>query len=132
RAARIAPGGRRGSQIDEPVVVVRSPRGRRHGRCAVHSGCARTAGASGIALRGGAMSDTRSTTLLIIGGGPGGYVAAIRAGQLGVPVTLVRSEEHTSELQSRENLVCRLLLEKKNSNDTKSPYVTRPCAPRLY
>src|SRR5690606_10535259 len=29
---------------------------------------------------------------------------------------LARSEEHTSELQSRENLVCRLLLEKKNSN----------------
>src|SRR5690606_42065408 len=26
---------------------------------------------------------------------------------------MVRSEEHTSELQSRENLVCRLLLEKK-------------------
>src|SRR5207302_7678750 len=30
-----------------------------------------------------------------------------------VPFRLVRSEEHTSELQSRENLVCRLLLEKK-------------------
>src|SRR5690606_39802348 len=30
-------------------------------------------------------------------------------------VTLIRSEEHTSELQSRENLVCRLLLEKKNN-----------------
>src|SRR5690606_40867052 len=29
----------------------------------------------------------------------------------------VRSEEHTSELQSRENLVCRLLLEKKNITD---------------
>src|SRR5690606_11435926 len=29
---------------------------------------------------------------------------------------LQRSEEHTSELQSRENLVCRLLLEKKNNN----------------
>src|SRR5690606_41465146 len=28
-------------------------------------------------------------------------------------LTLLRSEEHTSELQSRENLVCRLLLEKK-------------------
>src|SRR5436309_11874504 len=28
---------------------------------------------------------------------------------------LSRSEEHTSELQSRENLVCRLLLEKKTS-----------------
>src|SRR5690606_39680057 len=27
-----------------------------------------------------------------------------------------RSEEHTSELQSRENLVCRLLLEKKNKS----------------
>src|SRR5690606_41083897 len=27
-----------------------------------------------------------------------------------------RSEEHTSELQSRENLVCRLLLEKKNND----------------
>src|SRR5690606_40097542 len=30
---------------------------------------------------------------------------------------LVRSEEHTSELQSRENLVCRLLLEKKKSQE---------------
>src|SRR5690606_41225886 len=28
-----------------------------------------------------------------------------------------RSEEHTSELQSRENLVCRLLLEKKNTGN---------------
>src|SRR5690606_41962153 len=31
----------------------------------------------------------------------------------GVPLGTGRSEEHTSELQSRENLVCRLLLEKK-------------------
>src|SRR3712207_8689517 len=30
--------------------------------------------------------------------------------------TLNRSEEHTSELQSRQYLVCRLLLEKKNNN----------------
>src|SRR5690606_23811020 len=30
-----------------------------------------------------------------------------------VPAVPARSEEHTSELQSRENLVCRLLLEKK-------------------
>src|SRR5690606_41383573 len=29
-----------------------------------------------------------------------------------------RSEEHTSELQSRENLVCRLLLEKKKRENT--------------
>src|SRR5690606_41916955 len=33
------------------------------------------------------------------------------------PGVLVRSEEHTSELQSRENLVCRLLLEKKKKNE---------------
>src|SRR2546430_9135008 len=30
---------------------------------------------------------------------------------------LVRSEEHTSELQSQSNLVCRLLLEKKKNQD---------------
>src|SRR5699024_11659922 len=32
----------------------------------------------------------------------------------------VRSEEHTSELQSRFDLVCRLLLEKKNERDQSS------------
>src|SRR5690349_24073064 len=32
----------------------------------------------------------------------------------------VRSEEHTSELQSRRDLVCRLLLEKKKKKDTKT------------
>src|SRR2546427_4543400 len=31
------------------------------------------------------------------------------------PVAHARSEEHTSELQSQSNLVCRLLLEKKNT-----------------
>src|SRR2546430_14701811 len=30
-----------------------------------------------------------------------------------------RSEEHTSELQSQSNLVCRLLLEKKKKNETR-------------
>src|SRR2546430_3201619 len=37
---------------------------------------------------------------------PGGRLRAIQA----------RSEEHTSELQSQSNLVCRLLLEKKKTN----------------
>src|SRR3712207_8993876 len=32
----------------------------------------------------------------------------------GIAFSTVRSEEHTSELQSRQYLVCRLLLEKKN------------------
>src|SRR4051812_49919848 len=34
---------------------------------------------------------------------------------------LVRSEEHTSELQSHVNLVCRLLLEKKKQDDHLEP-----------
>src|SRR5690606_39903497 len=34
-----------------------------------------------------------------------------------VVVVSLRSEEHTSELQSRENLVCRLLLEKKKTRN---------------
>src|SRR3712207_7584094 len=42
---------------------------------------------------------------------PGGHAAARDAG------AAERSEEHTSELQSRQYLVCRLLLEKKNIND---------------
>src|SRR5512139_3279823 len=33
-----------------------------------------------------------TTTLLVIGGGPGGYVAAIRAGQLGIPTVLVEGD----------------------------------------
>src|SRR5690554_7278803 len=36
-----------------------------------------------------------------------------------VMYSAVRSEEHTSELQSRPHLVCRLLLEKKKKNNTK-------------
>src|SRR5690606_41352040 len=41
-------------------------------------------------------------------------VAIVRPiGNRGLESVIPRSEEHTSELQSRENLVCRLLLEKK-------------------
>src|SRR2546430_13351080 len=35
-----------------------------------------------------------------------------------------RSEEHTSELQSQSNLVCRLLLEKKKNNVTRLRHCT--------
>src|SRR5688572_31661255 len=34
-------------------------------------------------------------------------------------IASVRSEEHTSELQSQSNLVCRLLLEKKNKKNNR-------------
>src|SRR5690606_41948753 len=47
-------------------------------------------------LRGGVLKDN-----MVISTGSGLYIA-------------LRSEEHTSELQSRAKLVCRLLLEKKN------------------
>src|SRR5437762_9662448 len=40
-------------------------------------------------------------------------------GRVSLPIAIGRSEEHTSELQSPMYLVCRLLLEKKNSH--KSP-----------
>src|SRR5688572_31517432 len=39
--------------------------------------------------------------------------AVNEVGRCGLEVGQVRSEEHTSELQSQSNLVCRLLLEKK-------------------
>src|SRR2546427_3581643 len=42
-----------------------------------------------------------------------------------IPRGLARSEEHTSELQSQSNLVCRLLLEKKNP-----PSLTPAASPR--
>src|SRR5690606_40139059 len=45
--------------------------------------------------------------------GGGGRKPLLLAGGA-VAALALRSEEHTSELQSRENLVCRLLLEKTN------------------
>src|SRR3712207_2490157 len=55
--------------------------------------------------------------------------APLRARLAGVDLGLRRSEEHTSELQSRQYLVCRLLLEKKKtsplSNSLFSSHRTR-------
>src|SRR5690554_976428 len=56
-------------------------------------------------------------TMAVIGSNPGWEWTAENAGALfGTYAGLLylRSEEHTSELQSRPHLVCRLLLEKKN------------------
>src|SRR5690349_22870116 len=44
----------------------------------------------------------------------------------GSPGTFSRSEEHTSELQSRRELVCRLLPEKKNEVTTMHAALGRP------
>src|SRR2546430_12260072 len=47
------------------------------------------------------------------GGSSGGAAAAVASGMSPAAHGNDRSEEHTSELQSQSNLVCRLLLEKK-------------------
>src|SRR2546430_12200176 len=60
--------------------------------------------------------------------------SAVRADALALPfpdasfdhVVAARSEEHTSELQSQSNLVCRLLLEKKKQN-TSYTVTDRDC-----
>src|SRR5690625_7122971 len=53
------------------------------------------------------------------------YPAVSSIDSVSPPRETERSEEHTSELQSRGHLVCRLLLEKKNKNkDTESLQTT--------
>src|SRR5205809_7630757 len=47
------------------------------------------------------------------------------------PRCIGRSEEHTSELQSRLHLVCRLLLEKKKSSSSSASSTTRFDSSRL-
>src|SRR3712207_8918523 len=45
-------------------------------------------------------------------------VHPVRAGRRGAPSAAADRKEHTSELQSRQYLVCRLLLEKKNKSSS--------------
>src|SRR2546422_1984598 len=67
-----------------------------------------------------------STLIVVIAliSGVNRYIAD-RVANLGSNV--FRSEEHTSELQSRLHLVCRLLLEKKKTHSSQTPHsTTRP------
>src|SRR5690625_5366697 len=87
------------------------------------------------------IDDTVFTTLLdsSVAGTYRGYERALESGRIKyaelvelarkgeiphslffAPLSLVQSEEHTSELQSRGHLVCRLLLENKNKSNTVS------------
>src|SRR5260370_5956912 len=73
-------------------------------------------GGNGAALLAGLGLEPQLTVIEQVGGG----AAALGAVADSAPGTLVvaadcRSEEHTSELQSHLNLVCRLLLEKKTT-----------------
>src|SRR5688572_32476830 len=49
------------------------------------------------------------------------------SGELAPGPWMSRSEEHTSELQSQSNLVCRLLLEKKKKTPLSLTYRLRRC-----
>src|SRR3712207_7852070 len=60
------------------------------------------------------------------GAAPGGPAGARRAGRRRRGWSTRRSEEHTSELQSRQYLVCRLLLEKKKL--LSIPHASLPCS----
>src|SRR5947209_17213160 len=62
--------------------------------------------AGGVGPRDEAGRDRGRERVLLAHGGPPASVDRVLVGGL-------RSEEHTSELQSRQYLVCRLLLEKK-------------------
>src|SRR5260221_3724148 len=58
--------------------------------------------------------------------GPPAVPLAVKIAAIATPCALVvavRSEEHTSELQSHSDLVCRLLLEKKKKRQHVSPAV---------
>src|SRR5438445_7652321 len=69
-----------------------------------------------------------SLALTFLLGVPIGMLQAAKRGRLtdrALTVVTTRSEEHTSELQSRQYLVCRLLLEKKNkTKHTRLHYTT--------
>src|SRR5260370_14671675 len=74
----------------------------------------------GSVLRPG-EEDTNKTGVTGRAGGHQKGWAEVRY-QVSKPVEGRRSEEHTSELQSHLNIVCRLLLEKKNES---SQFITR-------
>src|SRR5690606_41850451 len=83
--------------LHDALPIYLSPRGRGRPRGGGH-GRGRRPAPGGVGVVFGSGADAGGRLL-------GGPVPAGRAPD--------RSEEHTSELQSRENLVCRLLLEKK-------------------
>src|SRR5207302_9198602 len=58
------------------------------------------------------------------GSNPRPIKRARKSGTVGSCSVAARSEEHTSELQSREKLVCRLLLEKKKRARGASSFIT--------
>src|SRR5256885_11265439 len=77
----------------------------------------RTATVSRPAVAISEMNARRRKTI-VNGPGQNVFASADTRSQCSFGISTSRSEEHTSELQSPCNLVCRLLLEKKNKYDT--------------
>src|SRR2546430_17411205 len=67
-------------------------------------------------FRSPAVQPDRVPEPVLRGGAGAPHPAEAREPDAGPPLPDHRSEEHTSELQSQSNLVCRLLLEKKKKN----------------
>src|SRR3712207_7746582 len=65
-----------------------------------------------VLFAGAVLVTAMFATLLL---SPGAVLVSAAIGVMTIGLMSMRSEEHTSELQSRQYLVCRLLLEKKNS-----------------
>src|SRR2546427_4907390 len=98
---------------------------KRDARCLVVAG-ALACGSAGTPPPGGASPNTGAVTT-IVPSETDARVSRVEELLRGVP-GLERSEEHTSELQSQSNLVCRLLLEKKkNKNITLYKHRTNKC-----
>src|SRR5207249_11887557 len=80
---------------------------------------------------GGSFRSLRDTLMHIIGG-EWGWLAYWKASSHSAAFLAdLRSEEHTSELQSRFDLVCRLLLEKKKAS-ALTLFVLNSCPPPNY
>src|SRR5438034_6940840 len=74
-----------------------------------------------LMMRGGSGDALASNTDAGTGSSGTGFTIR-RGGKSGLEEPGARrSEEHTSELQSHSDLVCRLLLEKKNTNQNQRP-----------
>src|SRR5690606_39593651 len=107
------------------VITARDPKGVYHSMTDVIHKVLNDITVDDRAIIIGGDSHTRMSKGVAFGADSGTVAIALATGEAAMPIpesvkvtftdSGIRSEEHTSELQSRENLVCRLLLEKKNT-----------------
>src|SRR5690625_6387483 len=80
----------------------------------------------GMGVMGSRYSKAGLARATAVHGVAGGTLSKLQGGRFGHGLASARSEEHTSELQSRGHLVCRLLLEKKKQQpiEKRQPNLT--------